>query len=348
MKRIVFPPDKQRELIDSTRKLTCVSLSKLAVKLDVSKSLLFAYRADKYRLPYSLFEKLCNLVSVRPEELQKIYGGSVVEWSSTDNLPKKSKIGSARNKFLPEPTISFSKTNLDLDVSSVEFNKKDAERKLRLPTKITPLLAQEVGMHLGDGFLSNRRPDYRLRGGKDEKEFYDGFVKQLYKDLFNLDINIKEFEESYGFEVYSKALSIFKTRILGIQLSPKTNIRIPEIFKVNNQKILSSLLRGYFDTDGCLVVYSKYGYKKYYPVITAASASKPLIMDVLELLQMLGFKCCYSVNHKKNRPYYQVQLYGYANFEKFRELIGWSNPKYLKKAQILTENLTKLKAAWVV
>ncbi len=203
-------------------------------------------------------------------------------------------------------------------------------------------------MHLGDGFLSANKFDYRLKGGKDEKDFYDGFVKQTYKKLFNADVKIQEFEASYGFEYYSKALWTFKSRVLGIQLSPKTNIRIPDAFKVNNQAVLCGLLRGYFDTDGCLVAYSRYGREHYYPLITVASASKPLTLDVLEILRMLGFSCCYSENLRVKWPCFQIQLYGYANFERYCKVIGWSNPKYVRKAGLLNDKIKNLRVAWVV
>ncbi len=236
---------------------------------------------------------------------------------------------------------------MDLDVSRAEFSSYDVERELFLPKKITPLLAEEVGMHIGDGFLSASKFDYRLKGGKDEKDFYDGFVKQTYKTLFNADVKIREFEASYGFEYYSKALWTFKSRVLGIQLSPKTDIRIPELFKVSDQAVLCSFLRGYFDTDGCLVAYSRYGREHYYPMITVASASKPLTLDVLEILRMLGFSCCYSENFGKWISF-QIQLYGYANFQRYCDLIGWNNPKYVRKAQLLKERIQTLSVAQVV
>ena len=93
------------------------------------------------------------------------------------------------------------------------------------------------------------------------------------------------------------------------------------------RQVLAGLIRGYFDTDGCLCFVSKYGYKSYYPNISAASVSRLLISDVAGILSMLGLKPYVSFNG----AYWSVQLYGYANFFRYKELVGWNSQKYLDK-----------------
>ncbi len=161
----------------------------------------------------------------------------------------------------------------------------------------------------------------------DEREFYQDFIKPLYKNLFNLDVNLKDYTQCYGFEVSSRALWTFKTNVLKIPAGRKTEIRVPDIVKVKNQEILAGLIRGYFDTDGCLSFVSKYGYPSYYPNINACSISEYLINDVAQILSMFGL-----------RPYvwfdgnwWSVQMFGYANFYRFLDLIGWNSKKYVDK-----------------
>ena len=234
-----------------------------------------------------------------------------------------------RNKNILKPVdITFENTNLDLDLSPVSYSKIDVERNLIFPEKLTPDLAEEIGMHLGDGFLSAKRNEYRLKGSYiDEREFYKDFIKPLYKRLFNLDVSLKDYAQCYGFEVCSRALWTFKANVLKIPAGRKTGIRVPEIVKVKDQEILSAFLRGYFDTDGCLSFVSKYGYPSYYPTISASSISEFLTKDVAEILSMLGL-----------RPYvwfdgnwWSVQMFGYANFFRFFDLIGWNSKKYIDK-----------------
>lgn len=241
-------------------------------------------------------------------------------------------------KFLSEPRITFKKTDLNLDLSPVTYSNKDIEKNLVFPEKITPLLAEEIGMHVGDGFLSSKKFEYRLKGSKiDEREFYSNFIAPLYKELFNLNVKITEYAESFGFEVYSKALWTFKNKVLGIPAGPKTRIRVPEVVKVKDTEILTSFIRGYFNTDGSLSFLSKYGYPSYYPLISAASVSELLIKEVAEILEMLGFNPRLSLNDK----YWTVQLYGYENFAKYYSLINWSSPKYLDKIARWRESYPK-------
>ncbi len=193
---------------------------------------------------------------------------------------------------------------------------------------MTPALAEEIGMHLGDGFLSDKKYEYRLKGSKiDEREFYDNFVRTLYKTVYNADVQIREYSDSYGFEFYSKALWTFKRNVVGIPTGNKRGIRVPDVLKVNNQEILAAFLRGYFDTDGSISFLPKNGRPASYPNINVTSASKLLIEDTAEILSMLGLKASRWFDGK----YWSIQLCGYGNLFRFCEVIGWNSPKYVEK-----------------
>ena len=58
------------------------------------------------------------------------------------------------------------------------------------------------------------------------REFYQDFIKPLYKRLFNLDVSLKDYAQCYGFEVCSRALWTFKTNVLKIPAGRKTGISI--------------------------------------------------------------------------------------------------------------------------
>ena len=67
----------------------------------------------------------------------------------------------------------------------------DLDKKIKIPSVITEDLAEETGMHLGDGFLSAKRYDYRLKGNaNDEKEYYINYIAPLFKSLYNIDIKM--------------------------------------------------------------------------------------------------------------------------------------------------------------
>lgn len=130
----------------------------------------------------------------------------------------------------------------------------------------------------------------------------------------------------------------FKTNILEIKPGKKDSICIPKIFKVNDIGILCALVRGYFDADGSLYFKSQNKNEQYYPRISAASISKELIEDFIQILGMLGF----NVKTYKDKDCYSIVLNGYSNFERYNKLIGWSNPKHLKKIKRWSERNPKI------
>ncbi len=247
--------------------------------------------------------------------------------SSSASRPNSYNFGRRKGSIGPV-NILFDETRTELDLAPASYSRVDEERGIVLPRKITPKLAEEIGMHLGDGFLSLHRNEYRLKGSPfDEREFYQGFVAPLYKELFNLEVKLKDYGTSYGFEACSKALWTFKSKVLKIPVGRKTGIRVPEIIKVNDREVLAGFLRGYFDTDGSVSFTSRYGYPSYYPTISAASASEFLIRDVAEILSMFGLRPTVW----RNRDWWEVQLRGYNRFLRFLELIGWSSKKHVDK-----------------
>ena len=70
---------------------------------------------------------------------------------------------------------------------------------MKLPSKISPELAEEIGWHIGDGsmnFYKNRgklKGFYQLRGHiEDDKAHYEIRIKPIFKKLFDINIRIRE------------------------------------------------------------------------------------------------------------------------------------------------------------
>src|SRR3989344_5214349 len=130
-----------------------------------------------------------------------------------------------------------------------------------------------------------------------------------------------------GFEISSLALWEFKVKVLGIKPGRKDNLVIPDIIKVNDEKILCAFLRGFFDTDGSVAFLFKYGKGNYYPCITITQKSHQIIEEIAEILRMLGF----SPRFYRNRQETQLMLNGYSQFKHYEQKIGWNSPKHLNK-----------------
>jgi len=228
------------------------------------------------------------------------------------------------------------KTDLVRDSSFLEPSVFDFKKGIILPKNITLELALETGYSLGDGFISNKKYEYRLKGNKkDEQEFYESAVKPLYKKLFNLNIKLKNYETTVGFEEYSKAIWEFKVRVLGIKPGRKTDVCVPQILKKQGKEVLAALMQGLLDTDGNIYFKSQGKRKSYYPIVSIVTISKELANDIYEIFVKLGFKPYFWESKKLTsrvpNKRFLVRISGYKNFQLYKEIIGTRQPKNICK-----------------
>jgi len=92
----------------------------------------------------------------------------------------------------------------------------------------------------------------------------------------------------------------------------------------NNLDIL--ILRGYFDTDGCLVTTNNNGI--IYPRLEMKICPSPMKNQFINILKKYGFNFgVYQIGKGKVR----IQLNGKQQLKKWIKLIGFSNQKHLDK-----------------
>ncbi len=326
-KRVVFLKSYQKKFIEYVKRKTELTWKELGYKLEVNYATLKrSYKYEYCSLPYKLFTRICKLTNTSKQFMLNKYKAKIIKFIP---IIGRKCFGESRIK-LPELIKNNPNQNeIKLDTSEINLTKKDKEKRIVLPNKLTPLLAEEMGMHYGDGFLSSKRKEYRLKGNKkDEREYYDKHIIKLYKTLFNLNLNIKEYESTYGFELASKAFWEFKNKVLKIPSGRKDHIDFPKIIDFNNKEILKAFIRGIFDTDGSVCFRNKYKSKNYYPNISITLNSEKLIKGIHKALEILGLKPRMCVD---KRGYWRIDLNGYKRLERYEKLIGWSNPKHLKK-----------------
>ena len=126
-----------------------------------------------------------------------------------------------------------------------------------------------------------------------------------------------------GFEVYSKALCEFKNRVLGLPYGEKIHrIEVPKaVLDTKNKEVYYALIRGLFDTDGCICIVKRNN--KDYPIIALGITSEKLILQVSNMLKKLG----YISFHNKN----SIALNGIVMFKKWAAEIGSNNSKNFDK-----------------
>ena len=328
--RIQFPKGKQKEFIKYAKEKAQISLSKKTKPFEINYWTLQNYYKEKVRLSQSNFLKICKYVDENPKKLLNKFLGKKVIWKNELAFKNSSVLGKKKIKSQPKNIIY---TKNDLSLKELNSNSKNNQF---FPKKLTPLLAYEIGTSLGDGCLPKRGKSYRLKGNKnDEKEYYNKTIKPMFKELYNIDVNLKEYTNAYGFECYSKQLVKFKNEIIGLPIGTKKEICIPNVLKVNNADILGDLLSGLFDTDGSIYFKSQNKNMAYYPTVSLSTVSKRLFEDVSEILKMLGFNVCIYTNNKITKrtpnPRFEVILYGYENFKLYLKIIKTKQPKNIDK-----------------
>jgi len=220
---------------------------------------------------------------------------------------------------------------------------------MKLPSKISPQLAEEIGWHIGDGsmnFYKNRgqtKGFYQLRGHiEDDKKHYLERIKPIFKKLFGVVPSIREMPSTrvIGFQIWDNDLVHFKNN-LGLPLGKKLEITIPK--KVLSKKGLKkAVIRGIFDTDGGIYLEKKNN--KLYPRMYITTISFNLSEQLLNLFEELGLRATrysqlYDKQFKRKRSYI-LTIRGEEMFHRFMGTIGPKNPKHIEKYEIFKNSKT--------
>ena len=211
---------------------------------------------------------------------------------------------------------------------------------IKFPSKITPELAEETGWHIGDGsmnFYKNRKHIgglYQLRGHiEDDKQHYIIRIKPIFKRLYGMDINLREMPSTrvFGFQIWNNDLVKFK-QSLGLKIGPKLDLIIPPAFLKSNG-LKSAVLRGIFDTDGCIYLEKKN--RKLYPRLQITTICKNLADQIGGVFNELGLRARVDnggLNLRGNRKQsYIVVIRGDEMIHKFMKTIKPNNPKHIAK-----------------
>lgn len=192
-------------------------------------------------------------------------------------------------------------------------------------------LAEFVGIMLGDGYLSfPKQPRIKIAFNSVVDRDYFNLVYQLLSDLFKTKV-IKEHrrnENTSNLYMFNRGVIRFIINDVGLVPSPKWNrAEIPQwVFKENLE---TSVVRGYFDTDGSVIITNNNGIV--YPRLEMKISPSPMQNQFVAILQKYEFKFgAYPIGKGKVR----IQLNGKKELEKWNRIIGFNNPKHQRKSDL--------------
>ena len=180
--------------------------------------------------------------------------------------------------------------------------------------------AELVGILLGDGSINiyPKINHYRIKITLNSNEIkYAIYIQKLFLKLFNynLKLSFRKNENTIDLLCFNRKI-IRKLIDLGLVPSPKWNrAKIPEQFM--NKSLGKFVLRGYFDTDGCVTITNNNGIK--YPRLEMKVMPSPMKDQFQKLLELYGFKFgVYDIGRGEVR----IQMNGNKQLEKM-ETRNW-------------------------
>jgi intein/homing endonuclease len=224
---------------------------------------------------------------------------------------------------------------MKFNLSKVQYSRNDLKMGVIIPTKLSPELAELIGIVVGDGHVafrrsSNRKPRYvtNISGNIKDSEHMD-HINSLFHKIFGLNLNkhIIVKKNALILQKKSKALCIFFKEIIGIP-NNKREIAIPKCILKSSPQMKALFLRGLADTDFCLTIKYK---PNPYPVIQGISKSNLLIDQCSQIFSELGIKNNtrqYNNYYAKRDKIYsgsRLNICGYKMTGVFMQLVGFSN-----------------------
>jgi len=224
---------------------------------------------------------------------------------------------------------------MKFELNQVSFGNSDISRGLVIPAKSSCELAEETGLHLGDGSMNfyKERGFYQLRGDINaDRNHYELTIRPLYKRLYNLDVHLRDMpsDSVLGFQIWSQALVTFKAFVLNMPLGFKRDFDIPQ-FILENEEYKRSFIRGVFDTDGTLYLEKKNG--SLYPRLEITTISNLFAQRIFKILKSLAFQVTLGgfPGRGARFPTYRISCRGKTMLNKWMIEISPHNQKFIDK-----------------
>jgi len=204
--------------------------------------------------------------------------------------------------------------------------------------KITPGIAEIVGIYIGDGHIYRDGNKFQIGftgNPLTDVEFFEK-IKELIKKEWKKEVNFKVRGRGLRMIFRSREISDFLIKKLELPYGNGKceKVIIPEKI-AGNWNLAKHTIRGIMDTDGTVFVSKKPRVERY-PTMEITTTSKILSDQLRNILIKEGFRVgnIRKFTPKLGKlPAYRVPLYGKENVRKWLKEIGFSNKYKLERAK---------------
>lgn len=216
--------------------------------------------------------------------------------------------------------------------------KIDKDRTINSIMEKEEKIAEFVGIMLGDGHIGiyNTKAGEKLKVHRSIKvsldsrnKDYINHVKKIMEEVLDTEmkLNYKKTENAIDICTHKKEKLSYVLNEIGLKMSPKWNsMEIPE--KYCKGKLGLIVLKGLFDTDGCLSIFDNNGI--IYPRIEIRLCPSPAQEQINKILNEFGFK--YKIQ-RLERGKTRIRISGKRELKKWFDLVGSSNPVHVEKSR---------------
>ncbi len=214
-----------------------------------------------------------------------------------------------------------------VDIATLTYPLKSHRKTINFPEE-SPLLAELMGIELGDGGINNKwQLVITLNSIADL--VYSTYVKTILEQLFAVEVAVRKRKGKNALVLVCSSTSlvdflVIKGAVRGNKIAQQIDIPAWISGKDEYEK---NFVRGLVDTDGCLYVHrhtvagSEYGNIGF----CFSSYSPPLIRSVGAILKKFGITPHIMANETK------IYLYSKKAVVDYLRIFGSSNPRILDK-----------------
>ena len=227
-------------------------------------------------------------------------------------------------------------SNINPKESSFEIVPYVASGNASIPNRITPELAEFIGIMLGDGNVNSKTYQITISCGEIDGTYIKDYIPNMVINLFSKRVSFRKINiGGIDCRFCSKKVAEYLTKEMGIT-SPKIDCSIPLFFFKDNG-LLRACVRGLIDTDGGLHQHHVHSAQLHF-----TNKSRSLIESLRGALKQLEFKPSKICLNNRKKKTYLIYLFD-NDVRKYFQEVGSSNPKNkIKFRQWVEEGIVPL------